>query len=126
MARAYPCFRIDSYEVAMPYYLEFLGFKVDFEWRHEPGFPVYMGISRGESPGISQGELALHLTEHKEVPREIGVMMDVEDVYALFEDLKSRDPDLAAELVDQPWEKTELHLKDPFGNKIIFTSLTKK
>ena len=52
------------------------------------------GISRGESPGISQGELALHLTEHKEVPEGIGILLDVESVYDFFDDLKSKKPDM--------------------------------
>jgi RNA polymerase sigma factor (sigma-70 family) len=54
---------------------------------------VYMGISRGKSLGIAKGELALHLTEHKEVPEGIGILMDVEDVYVFYGDLESRNPD---------------------------------
>ena len=53
MERAYPILRIDDYEEAKSYYIEFLGFKIDFEWRHAEDFPVYMGVSRGG--------LALHL-----------------------------------------------------------------
>ena len=43
MERAYPILRIDDYEEAKSYYIEFLGFKIDFEWRHAEDFPVYMG-----------------------------------------------------------------------------------
>ncbi len=133
MSRAYPCLYIKSYEEAVRYYVDFLGFKIDFEWRHEEGFPVLMGVSRGESPGIADGELALHLTEHKEVPEGIGIGLDVEDVYVFYDDLKCRNPDAleaaggthhGTELVDQPWGKTELHLLDPFGNHLNFTSPT--
>ena len=122
MARAYPCLRIDSYNDAMPYYLDFLGFKVEFEYRHDEASPVYMGISRGESCGISRGELALHLTEHTEQPSRIGVMFDVESVHDLYTELKSKNPSMSEELVDKPWGKTELHLRDPFGNLLNFTS----
>ena len=110
MSRAYPCLYIQNYEEAVRYYVDFLGFKIDFEWRHEEGFPVYMGISRGKSLGIAKGELALHLTEHKEVPEGIGILMAVEDVYVFYGDLESRNPDALgaaggtkheAELVDQ-------------------------
>ena len=82
-----------------------------------------MGISRGPSPGITEGQIALHLTEHK-VALGIGVVADVEDVRAFHEDLKSRNPRSAGVLVDQPWGKTELHLKDPWENLLIFTSPT--
>jgi len=132
MSRVYPTFYIKSYDEALPFYIDFLGFKIDFEWRHQPGFPVYMGVSRGASPGITKGELAIHLTEHK-VPEGTGIRADVEDVHAFFDDLKSRDARMleasitthhGLELVDQPWEKTELHLVDPFKNGLIFTSKT--
>lgn len=134
MSRAYPCLYIRSYGEAVRFYVDFLGFKIDFEWRHEEGFPVYMGVSRGESPGITEGELALHLTEHKEVPESNSILMDVEDVHALHNDLMTRGPDVletaasthhGADLVDQAWGKTDLHLVDPFGNSLAFSSPTK-
>ena len=50
MSRAYPCLYIKSYDEALPYYVDFLRFHVDFEWRSEEGLPVYMGVSRGASP----------------------------------------------------------------------------
>ena len=50
MSRAYPCLYIKSYDEALPYYVDFLRFHVDFEWRSKEGHPVYMGVSRGESP----------------------------------------------------------------------------
>ena len=124
MARAYPCLRIGSYDEAMPFYLDFLGFKVDFEYRRDENAPVYMGISKGKSPGISRGELALHLTEHTQQPLGIGVVMDVESVNDLYEELKSKTPGMPEVLVDQAWGKTELHLRDPFENKLVFTSPT--
>ena len=123
MSLAYPCFGIKNYDEATSHYLDFLGFKIDFEWREDAAAPVYMGISRGPSPGITEGQIALHLTEHK-VALGIGVVADVEDVRAFHEDLKSRNPRSAGVLVDQPWGKTELHLKDPWENLLIFTSPT--
>lgn len=133
MARAYPCLYIEDYEEAVKFYVDFLKFEIDFEWRHQEGFPVYMGVSRGESPGIETGIPAFHLTEHK-VPVH-GTLLDVEDVYAFYEDLKSRDEQTldasgdagqAPELVAQPWGKTELHLIDPFGNRLVLTSPSKE
>ena len=57
MEQAIPVLRIDDYEKAKSYYLEFLGFEIEFEWRHADGLPVYMGVKRGA--------LVLHLTEHR-------------------------------------------------------------
>ena len=132
MARAYPCLYIEDYDEAVKFYVDFLKFEIDFEWRHQEGLPVYMGVSRGVSPGIETGILAFHLTEHK-VPVH-GTMLDVEDVYAFHEDLMSRDEktlnasgdsDEAPELVEQPWGKAEFHLMDPFGNRLVVTSPSK-
>lgn len=44
--RVAPIFRIFSLEKAREFYLDFLGFTVDWEHRFEPGAPVYMQISR--------------------------------------------------------------------------------
>ena len=54
--RAVPAFRIFSLEKAREFYLDFLGFKVDWEHRFAPDAPVYMQVSRGN--------LMFHLSEH--------------------------------------------------------------
>jgi hypothetical protein len=123
MSRAFPCFGIKDYNEAMSYYLDFLGFNVDFEWKENEDAPAYMGISRDSSLGITEGEISLHLTEHN-VPLGIGVVVDVEDVQAFHDDLKYRRPKAAGVLIDQPWGKTELHLKDQWENLLIVTSPT--
>lgn len=133
MSRAFPCLYIKDYDNAKDFYVAFLSFEIMWEWRHEPGFPVYMGISRKEGPGITEGDVTIHLTEHREVPEGIGILIDVEDVQAFYDDLKTRRPDLleahldvreGKALLDQAWGKTELQLRDPFGNHLTFTSPT--
>ena len=57
MQRTVPILHIDNYEQAKSYYVDWLGFEVDWEFRLEPGFPVYMQVSR-------EG-LVLYLSEHK-------------------------------------------------------------
>lgn len=42
--RSYPVLRIDDYEEAKIFYVDFLGFEIEFEWRHVENFPVYMGL----------------------------------------------------------------------------------
>ena len=51
--RVVPIFRIFSLEKAREFYIDFLGCKVDWEHRFEPGALVYMQVSRDE--------LVLHL-----------------------------------------------------------------
>jgi catechol 2,3-dioxygenase-like lactoylglutathione lyase family enzyme len=54
--RTVPIFRIFSLEKAREFYLDFLGFKVDWEHRFDPDAPVFMQVSRDG--------LAINLTEH--------------------------------------------------------------
>ena len=47
--RVVPTFRIFSLEKAREFYLDFLGFKIDWEHRFDPTAPVYMQVSRGKA-----------------------------------------------------------------------------
>src|SRR5262245_52175620 len=51
-----PILRIFDVEKAKEFYLDYLGFKVDWEHRFEEDSPLYMQISLGE--------FVLHLSEH--------------------------------------------------------------
>ena len=56
VTRVVPIFRIFSVEKAREFYLDFLGFKVDWEFRFDEKAPVYMQVSRNG--------LSFHLSEH--------------------------------------------------------------
>jgi hypothetical protein len=45
-----PILRIFDEAKAREFYLDWLGFSIDFEHRFEPGTPLYMGISRDDWP----------------------------------------------------------------------------
>ena len=116
MERAYPVLQIGDYEGATRYYVDFLGFNITFEYRHEEGFPVYMGVSRGD--------LDLHLTEHKgDVAGPGAAYLQISNVREYYEELKAKRSDLTAP-TDQPWGSTELHLVDPYDNRLTFASST--
>src|SRR6478609_388368 len=51
-----PILRIFDVAKAREFYLDFLGFSVDWEHRFEEGFPLYMQVSRAG--------MTLHLSEH--------------------------------------------------------------
>jgi catechol 2,3-dioxygenase-like lactoylglutathione lyase family enzyme len=84
--RTVPIFRIFSLEKAREFYLDFLGFKTDWEARFEPDAPVYMQVSRGPLP--------LHLSEHHGdgTPGSIAYvsMRGVEDLHRELNDKKYR------------------------------------
>ena len=54
--RVVPTFRIFSVDKAREFYLDFLGFKVDWEHRFEPNTPLYAQVSLGDC--------RIHLSEH--------------------------------------------------------------
>lgn len=56
MAIVKPVLRIFDYQRAIEHYINWLGFKIDWEHRFEPDTPVYMQVSRGD--------VVLHLSEH--------------------------------------------------------------
>lgn len=111
MQRTVPILHIHNYEEAKTYYVDWLGFKIAWEFRFEPTFPVYMEVSRDG--------LVLHLSEHK--GGNPGVAMchvDVDDLDALMAEWKSRRPDFTQEVEIAPWNAKHILLKDPFGNTL--------
>ena len=56
LGRTIPIVRIFDEAKAREFYVEFLGFKVDWEHRFEPGTPLYMQVSRDDC--------VLQLSEH--------------------------------------------------------------
>ena len=118
MEIAIPHLRILDYAEAVAFYVDALGFEIDFEWRHEPGFPVYMGIRRGT--------LYAHLSEHEgsgPPGHGRGMTLSVADVDAWYAALVRKGVPFAQELETRPWGARDFVVHDPFGNTIVVTSI---
>jgi catechol 2,3-dioxygenase-like lactoylglutathione lyase family enzyme len=116
MQRAVPMLHIESYEEAKAYYVDWLGFRIDWEFRFEPTFPVYMQVSRDG--------LVLHLSEHKgDNHGGVKCHVDVDDLDALIAEWKSRRPGFTQVVEIMPWNAKHLSLKDPFGNELGINQL---
>jgi hypothetical protein len=86
MQRTIPILHIDNYELAKNFYVDWLGFKIDWEFRFEPTFPVYRQISRDG--------LLLHLSEHKgDNPGGLVCHVEVDDLDALVGEWRGRRAD---------------------------------
>ncbi|HLL27942.1 MAG TPA: glyoxalase superfamily protein [Xanthobacteraceae bacterium] len=109
-----PILRIFSLEKAREFYLDFLGFKLDWEHTFEPGAPVYMQVSRDN--------VRLHLSEHHgdSVPGSaVYVYMNgIDELHRELNDKKYRH--MRPGIVEQEWRMRELGVIDPFGNRIRF------
>jgi hypothetical protein len=112
--RVVPIFRIYALDKAREFYLDFLGCKIDWEHRFEPGAPVYMQVSRGD--------LVLHLSEHHGdgTPGSVAYVY-TSGVEALHRELNDRHyRHNRPGLQQQDWGMLELTVVDPFSNRITF------
>ncbi|MEM1411251.1 MAG: glyoxalase superfamily protein [Pseudomonadota bacterium] len=110
-----PILRIFDERKARDFYLEYLGFKVDFEHRFDEDAPMYLGISRGDC--------TLHLTEHHgDCTPGSSVRIETEGLDDYLAELRSRDYRfLRPGIETMPWGTRDMALVDPFGNRLIFT-----
>lgn len=101
---------------ARAFYVGYLGFKVDWEHRFEPGLPLYMQLSRDS--------MVLHVTEHHgDASPGSALRVDVGDVDAFLAELRGRPYGNARPSVeDQPWGSRDMTITDPFGNRLTFYS----
>ena len=112
--RVVPVLRIFSVEKAKEFYVDYLGFTVDWEHRYEENLPLYMQVSRGN--------LALHLSEHHgDGSPGSNIRVEMTGVEELHREIAAKNyryfrPGL--ELT--PWKTREVGVIDPFGNRIRF------
>lgn len=111
-----PVLRSFDEALARRFYVEALGFTVDWEHRFEPELPLYMQVSRDD--------LVLHLSEHFGDGSPNGVVwIAVDDVRALYDEIRK----VPFELLHQrPGFETDgpggpgFSLGDPFHNMLRF------
>ncbi|MCU6499169.1 VOC family protein [Rugamonas sp. A1-17] len=96
------------------FYVDFLGFKVDWEHRFEPGTPLYLQVSRDGC--------VLHLTEHFGDCSPGGAIriatsgLDEYHAQLIAKQFKHARPGIE----DMPWGSREMSIKDPSGNRLTF------
>jgi catechol 2,3-dioxygenase-like lactoylglutathione lyase family enzyme len=109
-----PILRIFDEAKARQFYVDFLGFRVDFEHRFEPDAPLYMGVSLGDCK--------LNLSEHHgdgSPGSTVRIRVDELETYhqsLLAKHYKYYRPGLT----DTDWHTREMTVQDGFGNKLVF------
>jgi catechol 2,3-dioxygenase-like lactoylglutathione lyase family enzyme len=111
-----PILRIFDEAKAREFYVDFLGFKVDWEHRFEPDMPLYLQVSRDGC--------ILHLSEHfGDCSPGAAMRIAVDDIADLHAELNAKHYKHARPgLEDTPWGTKDMSVKDPFGNRLTFTS----
>lgn len=110
-----PVLRITDAAASFQFYVQGLGFTVDWEYRHEPGFPVFARLTRrGQS---------ICLTEHADDCQVGGavhfVVPDVDECHRSFQAtglVRSGPPH------DTAWQTRDLLVVDPDGNRLTFST----
>ncbi|OWR29870.1 glyoxalase/bleomycin resistance/extradiol dioxygenase family protein [Saccharibacillus sp. O23] len=109
-----PILRIFDENKARAFYVDYLGFTVDFEHRFEEGMPLYFQVSRGP--------IKLHLSEHNgDCKPGSAVRIGARNLEALRSELQDKPHDFSLpDIVSKSWGMRELGLFDPFGNRVVF------
>ena len=116
MQRVVPALRTLDYERSRRFYVDALGFEIDWEWRPEPGLPVFAQISKAG--------LSLYLSEHAgDGEPGIVVYLYVADVDAWHEEVLDAELAVDSEPENQPWGNREMRLSDPDGNRLVVASV---
>jgi catechol 2,3-dioxygenase-like lactoylglutathione lyase family enzyme len=109
-----PILRIFDEAKAREFYVDFLGFKVDWEHRFEPGMPLYLQVSKDDC--------VLHLSEHPgDASPGAAMRIETSDVDAFQQALLAKRYKYARPGVeDMPWGTRDMSIQDPFGNRLTF------
>ncbi len=110
--RVVPALRITDYERSKAFYVNGLGFTVDWEHRFEPHFPVFMSIVRDG--------MQLYLSEHTG-DCQVGGLVHflIPDVDAWFLEFKSRNV-VVSEAPNNDLGFRNMTVTDPDGNQLRF------
>ena len=101
---------------AREFYVDFLGFRVDWEHRFEPDLPLYLQVSRDGC--------VLHLSEHHgDCCPGAAMRIEVDDIDAYHAELTAKQYGYSRPgIEDTPWGSRDMSIKDPFGNRLTFTT----
>ncbi|ROP62630.1 hypothetical protein EDF81_1132 [Enterobacter sp. BIGb0383] len=111
--KSIPILRMFNERKAREFYLDFLGFTVEFEHRFEADLPLYMGIDRNG--------LQIHLSEHHgDASPGATVFVPIRNIELFRDELNHKNYGYGRpEIVQQDWGKL-LEVYDPSGNRIRF------
>ena len=105
-----PVFGVGSYEETVSHYVEWLGFKVDWEYREEQ-LPFVISIT---SDGFS------FMLAEAETSNGSWTTIYVSDLEAMSEELNSRRSNSVKIEIYPPNDIAQIHVMDPWKNLLVF------
>ncbi|MGY2290733.1 glyoxalase superfamily protein [Pseudomonas sp. SDO528_S397] len=109
-----PILRSFNEAKTLEFYVDFLGFKVDWQHRFEANFPLYLQLSLGEC--------VLHVSEHHgDGSPGAAVRIQAVGLADYQQRLLAKDYRYAKPgLEETAWGTREMSLSDPSGNRLVF------
>lgn len=105
---ATPILRVSDFDVSLAYYLDVLGFSLEFR--------------DGRFCGLARGDASLMLSEGSQGCSSTWLYVGVSDADALHEELGARGARIRQPPTNYPWGSRELHVFDPDGHVLRFGS----
>lgn len=111
-----PILRIFDETKAKEFYIDFLGFRVDWEHRFAEDLPLYMQVSKDEC--------VIHLSEHHGDCCPGGAMrIEMTEIDGFQRELAAKNYKYYRPgIEDMPWGSRDMSIMDPFGNRLTFFS----
>lgn len=109
-----PILRIFDIDKAHEFYIDFLGFKIDWKHQYSDNSPVYIQVSLNDA--------IIHLSEHHgDSSPGSAIRIKVNDLPDFHSSLSKKEyPYSNPDIEKTPWGTIELTVIDPFSNRIIF------
>ena len=116
LGRTTPTFRMFDTARAKEFYVDFLGFRIDWEHGTDEGLPLYMQVSRGAC--------VIHLSEHHgDSCPGAAVRIETSDLDSLHRELIGKEYKYSRPGIEtMPWGTRDMQVIDPSGNRLIFTA----
>ena len=107
-----PVLKVDSFEEAVEHYVDWLGFKLEWDWREGPGAPTIAAFARDG--------FEFMINEYPDTLGPTQIHINVTNLRALVEEWNRRRPGKARPRIEPPYEFMDLPIEDPFGNILVF------
>jgi uncharacterized glyoxalase superfamily protein PhnB len=117
--RPIPILRIFDEAKAKEFYVDFLGFTIDWEHRFEDGLPLYMQITKSGC--------IIHLSEHHgDCSPGSAMRIETDELEEFHRQLTAKGYGYARPGIEEmPWGSRDMSISDPFGNRLTFTAAIK-
>ena len=116
LGKVTPILRVFDEVKTREFYIDFLGFNMDWEHRFGDGLPLYMQVSKDDC--------ILHLSEHHgDCCPGSAMRIEIEGIDTYQKELMEKQyQNSQPGIQEMPWGSRDMSITDPFGNKLVFTN----